>query len=90
MEKPTATAMKQEKRRKKQLSKSEEECILSDLLNELKKSLRIAYPRFLCCTLTLIGIVKVQSVLEAALDVSCTLAAGGGGVLAVGELVGDR
>ena len=29
--------MKQEKRRKKQLSKSEEECILSDLLNELKK-----------------------------------------------------
>ncbi len=51
--------MKQEKRSKKQLSKSEEECILADLLNELKKSLRIAYPRFLCCTLTLIGIVKV-------------------------------
>lgn len=89
MEKPTATAMKQEKRSKKQLSKSEEECILSDLLNELKKSLRIAYPRFLCCTLTLIGIVRVQSVLEAALDVSCTLAAGGGGVLGVGELVRD-
>ncbi len=88
MEKPTATAMKQEKRSKKQLSKSEED-ILSDLLNELKKSLRIAYPRFLCCTLTLIGIVKVQSVLEAALDVSCALAAGGGGVLAVGELVRD-
>lgn len=90
MEKPTATAMKQEKRSKKQLSKSEEECILADLLNELKKSLRIAYPRSLCCTLTLIGIVKVQSVLEAALDVSCALATGRGGVLAVGELVGDR
>lgn len=82
--------MKQEKRSKKQLSKSEEECILADLLNELKKSLRISYPRFLCCILTLIGIVKVQSVLEAALDVSCALATGRGGVLAVGELVGDR
>ena len=28
--------------------------------------------------------------LEAALDVPCALATGGGGVLAVGELVGDR
>ena len=50
---------------KKQLSKPEEESILSDLLNELKKSCRIAYLMSLCCTLTLIGVgglqVKVKS-----------------------------
>ena len=33
---------------------------ISDLLNELKKSCRIVYPMFLCCTLTLISIACLQ------------------------------